>query len=138
MISSLESIKQFWSGDSLDIDDAEKDENGKTAFDRFLLSAADDVAKRLRRWVGKESFADAVLQAPADPDRKDAIAEAEINLLHAAILDHLMRIAASGVEKDISLPSGSRISLKDWAAEDYKAQIEDYTGRANRAVLEYL
>ncbi len=138
MLTDIQDIRAAWPGDALGLDDAVKDDTGKTAYERFVETEAARIERRLRGWVGADSYADAGSETPADPDRAAAIREAERSLVDAAMTGQMARVAVTGVEKDITLPSGTRLSIALYSREDYERTLQMFADAAYCAVAEYL
>ncbi|TAL31582.1 MAG: hypothetical protein EPN93_17455 [Spirochaetes bacterium] len=138
MLNAIADIKAIWPGDALNIDDTVKDGNDKTAFDRFIEKAGAAIDRRLKKWVGEAVFEDASSATPTDSDRADAIKEAEMELFHASMAEHMMRENIKGMEKDITLPSGMRISLSVFSREDYEKTILLFSDAAYCRLVEWI
>ncbi len=138
MLTDIQDIRAAWPGDALGLDDAVKDDAGKTAYERVVETEAARIERRLRGWVGADSYTDAGSETPADPVRAAAIREAERSLVDAAMTGQMARVAVTGVEKDITLPSGTRLSIALYSREDYERTLQMFTDAAYCAVAEYL
>jgi len=130
MLNSLETVREYWSADVFGLDSA--------VFDSFLQRECDNAFRRLARWVGRAAIDDAALETPADQDRADALRSAEIELIHIQMINQLWRDKCAGQERDIQFPSGMRITLQAFTAEDCTALISDHVSRAENMALEYL
>lgn len=135
---SIDNIKELWPAEGLNIDDEIKDGNDNTAYDRFIESEMSNVKRRLVRWLGSDVIDDALSDIPLDEDRAADIASSFASLLNAQMIEQLMRIAAMGLEKDITLPSGMKISLSIYTRGDLEVILKDFTDEAYRIVEEYL
>jgi len=138
MLNSSTDIKAMWQGDALNIDDSKLDANSLTAYDRFLEKEAVKVGRRLKSWIGEAAYTDAALPSPADSDRAECIKESEMELMHVAVMEKLWRDKSAGVERDIQLPSGTRITLQAFNSDDHINIIKAHLANAERAVLDYL
>ena len=135
---NIDNIKETWPASAFNIDDDIKDSNDKTAYDRFIRLEMLNVKRRLVKWLGSDVIDDALSDTPLDIDRATDINEAFASLMAARMIEHLMRTSAMGIEKDISLPSGMRISLSIYTREDFERTIKYFTDEAYRMVEEYL
>lgn len=77
-------------------DIAPEDEIPNTRLDRYIFAAYLEI----KEWVGKDAYEDALLQTPADSDRKEILTVAEANLaMSFAILGLNSPITSKGVVK---------------------------------------
>jgi hypothetical protein len=130
---NTDNIKDLWPAAAFNIDD-EAVINDKTAYDRFIESESEKAKRRLRSWLGADVVSDASLENPINEERAFDVNEAFSSLIHAQMTEHMMRIGAMGVEKDITLPSGMRISISVFSREDFEKTVKDFTAEAYRAV----
>jgi hypothetical protein len=130
---NTDNIKDLWPAAAFNIDD-EAVINDKTAYDRFIESEYDKAIRRLKSWLGADVVSDASSENPLNEERAFDINEALSSLLHAQMTEHMMRIGSMGVEKDITLPSGMRISISIFSRADFENTIKDFTAEAYRAV----
>ncbi|MCL2154048.1 MAG: hypothetical protein FWH53_00130 [Leptospirales bacterium] len=135
---NLDNIKEIWPASAFNIDDEIKDGVDKTAYDRFIESEMLNVKRRLVKWLGSNVIEDALSDTPLDEDRATDINKAFASIINAQMVKHLMGMAAMGIEKDISLPSGMKISLSLYTREDFEKTIKDLTDEAYGTVEEYL
>lgn len=138
MLNTLADIKTIWQGDAIHIDDSVPDENHKSAFDRFIEREGAAITRRLGKWVGAAAIADAAQSEPVDPDRAQALREAEMSLIHAAMITQMLRANSVGVETDVTLPSGFRLSLSVFTREDYEEAITMCVQDAYTAAVEWI
>ncbi len=140
MLNSISDIKTLWPGDALNLDDVTvvQTDPDKTSYDLFLENEGDRIRRRLIKWVGADAYDDASSGDPSDTDRADALKEAEFELFHINIMEKLWRDKSAGVERDIQLPSGMRITLQAFSGDDYKNIISTHLAEAQRAVMEYI
>lgn len=138
MLNDLEEIKRLWPGDVLNMDDEEIVKDDKTAYDLYLEREGLKIKRRLVNWVGAAAYEDAALTTPSDPDRSDALKDAELELFHANIMEKLWRDKSAGAERDVQLPSGMRISLQVFSSDEYRAIIEAHVSNAGDMITEYI
>jgi hypothetical protein len=134
---NTDNIKDLWPAAAFNIDD-EAAINDKTAYDRFIDNESEKSMRRLKKWLGADVVSDAFSESPINEEKAFDVNEAFTFLIHAQMTEHLMRIGAMGVEKDITLPSGMRISISVFSREDFEKTIKDFTTEAYRAVEAWL
>jgi hypothetical protein len=137
MLNAITDIKDLWSGDALNIDDTVKDENDKTAFDRYLEKEGKKIKRRLIAWVGQEAYNDALLGTPLDQSRKDSLQEAEEDLFHVTLIEKLWRDKSAGAEREVTFPSGMRIALQAFNTDEYEKIINAHTQSADQVLQDY-
>lgn len=66
--------------------------------DKRITPHVGSASRRLKKWVGAEAYADALLETPADADRAEDLRSAEAHLaFHFALLGLHVSLTAKGV-----------------------------------------
>lgn len=138
MMLSVDDIKKQWPGAAFNIDDSEQNDEGKTAYDLYVESEINKVIRRMQKWLGVNVISDAISDTPENTERAFDINEAISSLINAQMIEYSMRIGAMGVEKEVALPSGTRVILALYSRDDFERAIKDFSDEAYRAVEEYL
>lgn len=106
------------------------------AFGVYLAEEAKAIRRRLIRWVGAEAYNDATLGAPTDPDRADAVKDAEYFLLLAALTLKINMDASSGaIASDFKTPSGLSVSM-DISTTEGRMELVDYLTQKADSMIE--
>lgn len=139
MLNSKDEIRSYWPPENADIDDETRiGGTTKTAYDLFIETTIKAVARRLKKWIGTEAYDDAIRETPVNPERAEAVKEAELQLIHIEFIEKLWRDKSAGAERDVQFPSGMRITLEAFSFEAYMEIIRTHVGNADRAVMEYI
>lgn len=138
MIINKADITDLYPPDVLDLDDSEKDENEKTAFDRYLDRQSVIAERRLRGWIGDEPCDDAESVTPIDSVRAVLVKESFFQLVCSRCTDRALQLKLSGSIVQTQSPGGSKVVFTDWPVEAFQKEIHRQVMEAYNQVLEYI
>ncbi|MBN2435586.1 MAG: hypothetical protein JXK07_10015 [Spirochaetes bacterium] len=130
MINSMDDIRLYWTAELLDILPAD--------FEQYCARAARRARQRIIKCIGREAMQDAESESPENPERAEAVKDAEIEFMHVYVLEHLWRQKAAGAERDIQLPNGLRVTLQAVSGDDFKHLIQTHVANAETTLAEYI
>lgn len=136
MLNDATRIKRFWSASVLNLSTAAAEEE-ISDYDFFIEDTVRQIRRRLIGWVGASAVADAESETPQDPDRAEALRDAELYLFNIECINKLASDASGGNVTDFKTPSGMEISLDVMSEESKSAALDYYLSKAERSVEDY-
>ena len=136
MLNDLSRIKRFWKSENLNLSDSTS-EGEVSDYEYFMTDTLRQIKRRLIGWVGASAVADAESATPQNPDRAEALRDAEFYLLNIECINKLASDASSGNITDFETPSGMSIAFDPMSEESRSIAIDTFLSKAERSVEDY-
>lgn len=136
MLNDLSRIKRFWKSENLNLSDSAS-EGEVSDYEYFMTDTLRQIKRRLIGWVGASAVADAESATPQNPDRAEALRDAEFYLLNIECINKLASDASSGNITDFETPSGMSIAFDPMSEESRSIAIDTFLSKAERSVEDY-
>ncbi len=136
MLNDLSRIKRFWKPENLNLSDSASGSE-VSDYEYFMTDTSRQIKRRLIGWVGASAVADAESADPQNPDRAEALRDAEFYLLNIECINKLASDASSGNVTDFETPSGMSVAFDPMSEESRSIAIDTYLSKAERSVEDY-